>query len=159
MLIRVLFTFRLYVHQWISVLREATLLSSHQVTCESGLNVRNHHLIYRWSPVRPLAVIPICDLHMMCNDLGVFARMRQATVSFVMSVCLSVRPSVCQSAWNNSIPTCRFSWNVMFECIAKIGKIQVSLKSEKNNGHFTWRPAHICIVPRPVPLRMTNVGK
>jgi len=37
--------------------------------------------------------------------LGVFAKLRKATVSFVMlvrpSVCLSVCLCVCQSAWNN----------------------------------------------------------
>jgi len=33
----------------------------------------------------------------------VFAKFRKATVRFVMSVCLSVRPS----AWNNSAPTGR----------------------------------------------------
>jgi len=25
-----------------------------------------------------------------------------------------------------------------------VEKIQVSLKSDKNNRHFTWRPIHIC---------------
>jgi hypothetical protein len=33
--------------------------------------------------------------------LGLLAKLRKATVSFVMSI----RPSVCQSAWNNSTPT------------------------------------------------------
>ena len=53
-----------------------------------------------------------------------------------MSVCLSV----CPSAWNNSAPTGRifmkFDIWVLFEIVEKI---QVSLKSDKNNGYFTWR--------------------
>jgi len=35
-------------------------------------------------------------------------------------------------------------------------KIQVSLKSYKNNGSFTCRPMYIFIMSRPVSLRMTN---
>jgi hypothetical protein len=35
--------------------------------------------------------------------LGAFAKLAKATISFVMSV----RPSVCPSAWNNSVPTVR----------------------------------------------------
>ena len=38
--------------------------------------------------------------------LGAFAKLRKATISFVMSV---LRPSVYLSAWNNSAPTCRIS--------------------------------------------------
>jgi hypothetical protein len=39
--------------------------------------------------------------------LGAFAKLRRAIVSFVMSVRLSVHPSVRLSAWNNSAPTGR----------------------------------------------------
>ena len=35
--------------------------------------------------------------------LGAFAKLRKTNISFVMSV----RPSVCLSAWNNSAPTGR----------------------------------------------------
>jgi hypothetical protein len=37
--------------------------------------------------------------------LGAFTTVRKATLSCVMFVSLSVRLSVCQSAWNNSVPT------------------------------------------------------
>jgi len=37
------------------------------------------------------------------SGLGAFAKLRKAIISFVMSVCPSVRPS----AWNNSAPTGR----------------------------------------------------
>jgi hypothetical protein len=62
--------------------------------------------------------------------LGAFTKFRQATISFVMSVRLS--------AWNNSATTRRifmkFCISVFFRKSAE--KIQVSFKSDKNNGHF-----------------------
>ena len=49
-----------------------------------------------------------------------------------------VRPSVRPSAWNNLAPTggifVKFGIRIFFE--------NVSLKSDKNNGYFTWRPIH-----------------
>ena len=51
-----------------------------------------------------------------------------------------VRPSVCPSAWNNSAPTGRIF--IKFEIWRFFRKsvqhTQVSLKSDKNKGHFTW---------------------
>jgi len=47
---------------------------------------------------------------------GAFKKLRKATISFVMSVCLyiclSVRPSVRPSVWNNSAPTGRISMKI-----------------------------------------------
>jgi hypothetical protein len=67
--------------------------------------------------------------------LGAFVKSRKASTSFV----ISVRPSVCPSAWNNSAPTGRifmkFDIRGFFENLFEI--IQVSLKSDKNNGYFT----------------------
>ena len=58
--------------------------------------------------------------------------MRKGTISFVMSF----RPS----AWNDSVPLDGFSWNLIFEyCLKMSIKIKVSLKSEKNNGYFTFK--------------------
>jgi hypothetical protein len=39
-----------------------------------------------------------------------------------------------------------------------VQKIKVSLKSDKNNGYFTWRPKYIFILSRSVLLRMRNVS-
>jgi len=54
--------------------------------------------------------------------LGAFAELRKANVSFVMSVCLSVRQSVRPSAWNNSGPTggifMKFLW-VFYQNLSK----------------------------------------
>jgi hypothetical protein len=63
--------------------------------------------------------------------LGAFAKLRKDTISFVMFVCLS--------AWENSTPT---GWILtkndiwdFFYTLPK--KIQVALKSDKNNWFFT----------------------
>ena len=45
------------------------------------------------------------DRHMFDMFLGAFAKLRKATVSFVMSVCLSHIPSLRPSTWKNSDPT------------------------------------------------------
>jgi hypothetical protein len=55
-------------------------------------------------------------------------------------------PFVCPSAWNNSAHTGRSLmkfdlWGFFWK---SVGKIQISLKSDKNNVYFTWRPMHIC---------------
>ena len=58
--------------------------------------------------------------------LGAFAKLQKETISFVMSVHLS--------AWKNSSPTRR----ILIKLFRKsVEKIQVALKSDKNNGYFT----------------------
>jgi hypothetical protein len=77
------------------------------------------------------------------TDCIIFRRVRKIAKSdySLRHVCLSV----CLSAWNNSAPTGRifmeFDIWVFFEKSLK--KIQVSLKSDKNNGKLTWRPMYI----------------
>ena len=39
-----------------------------------------------------------------------------------------------------------------------VGTVQVSLKSEKNKGYFTWRPIYFFIISRSVLRRMRNVS-
>jgi hypothetical protein len=70
--------------------------------------------------------------------LDAFAKLRKASISFVLSVCLS--------AWSISAPTGRIFieldiW-VFFEKKV-VEKVQVSLKFGNNNGYFTWRPIYI----------------
>jgi len=66
---------------------------------------------------------------------GQFAKLRQAIISFAMSVS--------PSPWNSSAPTGRifikFDIWVFFE---KSVKIRVSFKSDKKR-YFTWRPVYI----------------
>jgi hypothetical protein len=39
-----------------------------------------------------------------------------------------------------------FSWNLIFENFFEnfVGKTQVWLKSDKNNGYCSWRPVYLC---------------
>jgi len=55
------------------------------------------------------------------------------------SVCLSVRPH-----GTIRLPLDRFLLNLKFQNFRTyVEKIQDSLKTDKNNGYFTWRPRHI----------------
>jgi hypothetical protein len=49
---------------------------------------------------------------------------------------------ICPSTLNNSALTGRFSWNLIF-FKNLVTKFQVSLKYDKNNGHFTLKPIFI----------------
>jgi len=72
--------------------------------------------------------------------LGVFAKLRRATICFVMSDHLSVRVSMERpgSHWTDFHEI----WYLrIFRKAVK--KIQVSLKSVKNNWYFTWRAIRI----------------
>ena len=63
----------------------------------------------------------------MCEFLGTFTKLRKETISFIMSVCLSVRPS----ARNYSAPTGGPFMKYGLSIFRKSAKeIQVSLKSE-----------------------------
>jgi len=57
--------------------------------------------------------------------LGAFAKLWKANISFVTSVCVSVRPSVRPHG------------------TTRLPLEGVSLIANKNNGHFTWRHKHI----------------
>ena len=59
--------------------------------------------------------------------LGAFAKVRKATVSFVMST----RPSV------------RIILDISVFFRKYVEKIHVSLKSDKNNGYITWKRFYI----------------
>jgi len=63
--------------------------------------------------------------------LGAFEKMRKATISFVMSVC--------PSALKNSVPIGQIfmRFDVFFFFRKSVEKIQVQLKSDKNNGYHT----------------------
>jgi hypothetical protein len=66
---------------------------------------------------------------------------------------------VCPSAWNNSAPTGRIFMKFdIWVFRTSVEKIQVSLKSEKLNGCFTWRPIYILIITCSFVLRMRSVS-
>jgi hypothetical protein len=82
--------------------------------------------------------------------LGMFAKLRKVTVSFSVSIRLCGK-KIC---W---LPLDGFSWNLIFECFSKSFKIQISFKSVKTNGYFTWRSVY-SIISRSVHVRMGNVS-
>jgi len=52
---------------------------------------------------------------------------------------------VCLPTWNNLAPTGHIFINsdILSIFLNSVENIQISLKSDKNNRYFTWRPIHI----------------
>jgi hypothetical protein len=74
--------------------------------------------------------------------LGAFAKLWIATIRYVMSVCLSVCPSA-RPHGTTRLALDGFSWKLIFVYFRKsVQKIPTLLKSDKNNGCFTWRPTY-----------------
>jgi hypothetical protein len=67
-----------------------------------------------------------------------FAKFRKATIRFATSVRPSVRMEKLGSHWTDFH---KILYLLMFR--QSVEKIQVSLKSDKKNGYFTWRRFHI----------------
>ena len=77
------------------------------------------------------------SLRLELRFLRDFAKLRKASISFVVFVRLS--------AWNDSTPAGRIFIKLdMSTFLISVEKIQVSLKSDKNNGYFTLTPIYIC---------------
>ena len=122
--------------------------TQHHKQIQSSL--RRHEKLY--------LIFRICVLNLTLSEkllnpcsrlLDPFAKLRRASISFVMSVCPCVRVSVCPcvrvsvllSAMEHSAPTGRIWYFSIYR--KSVQKTQVSFKSDKNNGCFTWRPVHI----------------
>jgi hypothetical protein len=76
--------------------------------------------------------------------------------SFHRHVCLSVCSSVRMEQLGSHCTD--FDEIGYFSIFRKSGqKIQVSLKSDKNNGYFTWRPVNFWIISRSILIRMRNI--
>jgi hypothetical protein len=86
--------------------------------CDSKCGRDRTPTLFTWSSTRQI--------------LGAFENCEK--LPLVLS-CLSVHPS----AWN-PLSLDEFSWNLIFEYFPKsVEKMQCPLKSDKYNGHFTWR--------------------
>jgi len=70
--------------------------------------------------------------------LGTFAKLQKVAVSFIMAGCLLVCIEQLGSNWMDFLESLYL--RTFRICAAKI---QVLLKSDKNNRYFTWRP--LCI--------------
>ena len=75
--------------------------------------------------------------------LGSLTKLCKATIRFVMAV----RPQ-----GTTVLPLDGFLWNLIFDYFSKMYREnEVSLKSYKNNGYFTWRRMHIYVIPLVSP--------
>ena len=95
--------------------------------------------------------------------LDAFTQLRKATISFVMSVCYSVRLSVPPfDGPHRKFGSHRTNYPVVWylSVFRKfVGKIQVPLKYDKNIWYFIWRPVYIFIIPLLILLKMRNVSE
>jgi hypothetical protein len=67
---------------------------------------------------------------------------KKATISFGLSVCPSICLSICMEQHGSHWTEFYKIWYLrIFR--KSVQKIQVSLKSHKNNRYFTWRPMYI----------------
>ena len=81
-------------------------------------------------------------------------------LTHVQRLYLHVCLFILKSAWNNPAHTGRIFMRVdILRKIRKsVQKIQVSLKSDKNDGYFTWRPPYIFYHTSLSFSRMRNVS-
>jgi hypothetical protein len=94
--------------------------------------------------------------------LGAFAKLRKATISFVLCVCLSVRVEHLGSQWSDFREILHLS---IFRKSTE--KIQISLKSHSNNGYLTWISSvslgncrnSVSTKPRPLHCKSFTVYK
>ena len=102
----------------------------------------------------------LCRLTMAGGFLGAFTKLRKATISFVMYVCLPVRPSVRPSWWNRSAPTGRifikFDIWLFFENLSGKFKFHWNL-TRITLGYFIWDQYILMIISRSFLLRMKNI--
>jgi hypothetical protein len=85
---------------------------------------------------------------------GAIAKLRKATVSFVMSV----HPSVCLSVYPHGTTQLSlnvFSWNLIFDTISKICRENWNYVKI---WYFTWRQYVFFIITRSVVLRRRHVS-
>jgi hypothetical protein len=86
--------------------------------------------------------------------LGAFAKLRKVTINFVMCARLSVLMEHLASHWTDF----REIWYlIIFR--KSVEKIQLSLKSDKNNGYFTWRLIYIFDHISLISFRMRNFSE
>jgi hypothetical protein len=77
--------------------------------------------------------------HKLKHSLGAFDEWRKVTINIIMSVRLFVRLH-----GTTRLPLNWVSWKfISVYFFEGVEEIHVSLKSDMNNGYFTWRPTYI----------------
>jgi hypothetical protein len=104
------------------------------------VRVRNFSDTWKQMHVCQMMIQQACNL--LCWWSEQWTHLQNCDKRLLASSCLSVRPSICMeqlgSHWMDS---CQIWYLSIFKKSLK--KIQVSLKSNKNNGYFTWRPMYV----------------
>ena len=97
--------------------------------------VSDSHAACRDNQFYPDLLLVKCAMMAKKQFSDAFSKLLKATVSFM---------SVCLSAWNNSAPTGRIfmKFDITNFLEKPVEKIQVSLKSDKNNGYFMNTNVH-----------------
>lgn len=74
---------------------------------------------FQQTPPPPVCLVPHTGYHRFFSHLlCAFAKLLNATISYVMSVCLPVCPPVCPHG-ENGPPMQKFSWNFIFDDFPK----------------------------------------
>jgi hypothetical protein len=82
-----------------------------------------------------------CHLQIHRRFSGAFAKLRRATISSIICVCPSILPFVCMEQLGSHWTDFHEIWYLrIFH--KSVEEIEVSLKSDKDNGYLTWRPVH-----------------
>jgi hypothetical protein len=83
-----------------------------------------------------------------CEVHDFYARSHTREKRLFPSSCLSVRASVCVSAWISAAPTGQNSmkFDIGGRLWKSVKKVQICLKLGKNIGHFTRRPCYVMVV-------------
>jgi len=95
----------------------------------------------------------------LCNHwwtlLGALAKLRSATISFFMSVHLSLSPHR-----TSRLPLEGYLLNLIFEYFfwKSVKNNSNFIKSDRNNGYFPWRPIYIFDHISLISFRMRNIS-
>ena len=129
-------------------------ITSHKNWILSNTNVRNSDFVY--------CAFVLCALSHVLPEEGDAECPRNSGFKALLENCekdfYSSYVLVYVSVHRHGItrhPLDGFSWNFIFHCFRKsVEKIQVLLKSDKNNGYFTWRFMYFMIISRWIFNRM-----
>jgi hypothetical protein len=124
-------------HTWVT--RSSDLIQHYGVAVTFRTYILFTWYCYIWIFVPPRDVIHL-DHFLSCTDmvtlglfLGAFAKLPKENISFVMSACPFVRMKQLGSHW---VDIHEIWYLSVFR--KSVEKIQMSLKSDKNNSYFAW---------------------
>jgi hypothetical protein len=109
-------------------------------SCSPSVRYNEKHFLAHVAYSAPLTCLTLSRIYIVCSlsVLGVFWQLRKANVSCFLSVCLSIRMTQLGSHWRDFHD---IGYMRIFR--KSVGKTWLLLKSDKNNGHFTWRHMYI----------------